>query len=66
MALAAIFESLGLLSNLKNLLNGVDLSISVSAFPHFEFLHSSYHSFVRLLLSTFVPADELISMGFLR
>ena len=64
--LAAALESLGLLSDFRNLLDGVDSSNNVSAFPHFEFLHSSRHSFVRLSLCTFFTADELVSTGFLR
>jgi hypothetical protein len=64
--LAAILKSLGLLSDFRNLLDGIDSLNNISAFPYFKFLHSSYHSFVRLLLCAFFSADELVSIGFLR
>ncbi len=64
--LATVLKSLGLLIDFRNLLDSVDSSIIAVAFPRFEFLHSSHHSFTRLSLCTFFTADGLISMGFLR
>src|SRR6266851_3808622 len=62
--LAAVLESLGLLIDFRNLLDGFDSSIIAVTFTCFEFLHSSCHSFMRLLLCTFFTVDGLISMGF--
>jgi hypothetical protein len=64
--LATVLESLGLLIDLRNLVDGVVSSIASVAVPRFEVLHSSCHSLARLSLYAFLTADGLISMGFQR
>ena len=64
--LADILDNLGLLINLRNLLEGVDLLILTIAFSHLELLHMFFHLFLSSLLCAFFTADRLVKMGFLR
>jgi len=64
--LAAFLESFGLLIALRNLTDGVELSMRVAIFPLLVCLHLVAQSFFSLSLYSLFIADGLLQRGFLR